>query len=965
MNSLKPSKVSNDFLSDLNQAQKKAVTSFKKQILVIAGAGTGKTAVITQRIAWLIREKKARPSEILALTFTEKAAQEMEKRVDLLVPYGFIDTWIMTFHAFGDRILREHALEVGLTSNFKIITEPDGLLFLRENLFSFDFKYFRPLNNPTKFLPHLLKFFSRIKDEDTSPEQFLKFAQKSPRKEEKLLELAALYQQYHELNLVNDQVDFGDLIVLTLKLFRENPKILKKYQKQFKYILVDEFQDTNFAQNELLKLLAGKKGNIMVVGDDDQAIYRFRGAALSNILDFTKTYPQAKIIILKENYRSPVQILDSAYRLIQFNNPDRLEVKKKISKKLVTQKQGEPPFVRGFNTDFAEATFVAKTIKEKVKAGLSFRDFSVLVRARSLTEPFIKIFNRESIPYQFAGSSGLYDQPEIRLIISFLKSLADYGDSLSFYDLATSPIFNFSPQELGPSLALARRKNSGLREILEYEIKNNVLNLEQKTKEKIETLINFLNKFSQKALEENVAKIIHDFLADSGILKDLIRKSEKSVEAAVKIENIAKFFERVQEFIRLTPNKGVFHFVENLDLLMEAGESPALAELDPDLEAVAITTVHGAKGLEFPIVFIPSLTADRFPSRERGEAIEVPEKLIKETLLTGDYHLEEERRLFYVGMTRAKEELYLTFAKRYEGNKREKKPSQFILEALDNPEILEEKETVSALEKISLFDIVLKTSALPKKFFLGEKIILSPYQIDDYLTCPKKFEYIHVLRIPIPLTHPLVYGGAIHAAIQYYFNKKVVKQKVSFDELIFAFKRAWRGEGFISRQHEEERFNQGKKTLLEFFEKWEKEKILPQKSEYKFEAPLTKDIFLRGRIDTLFKNDSKIEIIDFKTSAVDEEKKANEQTKKSIQLKVYALSFEKIEKKNPFVGLYFLESGIKTKIKFTKEDLEKTIEEIKKVVQGLKKHDFTATPSFIACNQCSYNRLCPFSVARK
>ena len=371
-------------MEGLNVQQQEAVTSTEGPLLIIAGAGTGKTTAITRRIAYLIEKKLAKPSEILALTFTEKAAGEMEERVDVLVSYGYIDTWIGTFHSFGNRVLQENAIDLGLSPDFKVLTRPSQILFFQQNLFAFKLSYYRPLSNPTKFIEAILQFISRCKDEDISPVDYKRYVRKfkktNPRKlgltkkeweaeVERQEELANVYERYESLKTNAGLVDFGDQITLTLKLFREKPTILKKYQQQFKYILVDEFQDTNWAQNELVKLLAKPKDNICVVADDDQSIYRFRGAAISNVLEFKKTYLQAKIVTLLENFRSGQPILDSAYRLIRHNDPDRLEVKENINKKLlaVNKNSSGPPKEIYAETLSDEADAVAKKIENLTK----------------------------------------------------------------------------------------------------------------------------------------------------------------------------------------------------------------------------------------------------------------------------------------------------------------------------------------------------------------------------------------------------------------------------------------------------------------------------------------------------------------------------------------------------------------------------------------------------------------------
>ena len=366
-------------ISQLNPNQQLAVQHPSGPLILVAGAGTGKTTVITQRIAWLIEKGLAKPDEILALTFTDKAAGEMEERVDKLLPLGYVDLWIQTFHAFAGKILKQHALEIGLPKEFKVLDQTSSWMLVRENLNKFNLDYYRPLGNPTSFIHALINHFSRCKDEAIYPDDYLKYAEElkldtdvtgdktaksnkskkstlrpaSPELQtdmtqeiDRLNEVANAYHTYQQLLLEKNALDFGDLINYCLQLFQKRPRLRDLYQQRFKYILVDEFQDTNWAQYELIKLLVGPEQNIMVVGDDDQAIYKFRGASVSNILAFKKDFPKAGEIYLTDNYRSGQTILDSAYQFIQLNNPDRLEVKlargrvkrdgKKLSKKLIS-----------------------------------------------------------------------------------------------------------------------------------------------------------------------------------------------------------------------------------------------------------------------------------------------------------------------------------------------------------------------------------------------------------------------------------------------------------------------------------------------------------------------------------------------------------------------------------------------------------------------------------------------------
>ena len=376
-------------LANLNAQQRRAVTHGEGPLLVVAGAGTGKTQVVTRRIAWLIATKRARPSEILALTFTDKAAEEMQLRVDQLVPYGYTDTLVATFHAFGDRVIREHALELGLPSAPRVLSRPETVIFLRERLFRLELDAYRPLGDPTKFLAALAALFSRLKDEDIAPEEYRAHAaaltisadtatetdgdtpaSAALRDEARRhVELAAAYGRYQELLAEAGAIDFGDQVRLALTLLREHPAARRGLQARFRYVLVDEFQDVNRAQAELVALIAEPHRNVTVVGDDDQSIYRFRGAATGAIVDFLSHFRRARTVVMRRNYRSRAPILDASYRLIRFNDPDRLEVQRGITKRLVPHRRGiRPAPVRqiAFPTGTDEADWVAAEIERRM-----------------------------------------------------------------------------------------------------------------------------------------------------------------------------------------------------------------------------------------------------------------------------------------------------------------------------------------------------------------------------------------------------------------------------------------------------------------------------------------------------------------------------------------------------------------------------------------------------------------------
>ncbi|MDP2830989.1 MAG: UvrD-helicase domain-containing protein, partial [Candidatus Omnitrophota bacterium] len=587
-------------LEGLNREQVQAVTHKEGPLLIIAGAGTGKTRMITQRIGWLINQALAKTDEILALTFTDKAAKEMQERVDILMPYGYTDTWISTFHAFGDRILRENALVAGLNPDFKVLAQPEAAVFFREHLFEFTLDYYRPLAEPTRFIEALISFFSRAKDEDISAREYLKYAQdfliqaKADPQDladaelaAQQMEVASAYVKYQELLAKEGLVDFGNQFYLSLQLLREHPLILQNYQKQFKYILVDEFQDTNFAQFQIVKLLAGSLKNVTVVGDDDQCIYRWRGAAYSNLVNFNQEYPGAAKITLIQNYRSTQAILDSAYQLIQNNNPERFEVKAKIDKHLVSlTKDGAKPVHLHFDTHSAEADNVSKIIQDKVSLGkYKYRDFAILVRSNSNAQGFIQSLNMQNIPWQFSGNQGLYARGEVKLCINFLRVIANPSDSLSLYYLVSSEIYKVNLADLALCNHFARRRNRTLYAVFsDLEKIPELAGVQDQTKYKIKQILLEIEKFLQVSRDETTGRLLYSFLTDTGYLKYLTHNP--TLEKETKIQNIAKFFNQVRDYELIAKEDRVISFIKHLNLLIDSGDDPPTVEADLDQDAV-------------------------------------------------------------------------------------------------------------------------------------------------------------------------------------------------------------------------------------------------------------------------------------------------------------------------------------------------------------------------------------------
>ncbi len=976
-------------LEGLTPDQQAAVTHGEGPLLIVAGAGTGKTTVITRRIAYLVAAKQARPSEVLALTFTDKAAEEMEGRVDLLVPYGFADMWISTFHAFGDRVLREEGLALGLTTDFRVLTRPEQVVFLREHLFDLPLNRLRPLGDPTKHLQALVTLFSRAKDEAVTPERYLAFAAELADRAKATLEdgalqeeaelqceLAACYREYQRLLGRRGFVDFGDQVHLCLRLFREHPLVLQKYRQRFRHILVDEFQDTNHTQWELVKLLAGQEGHVTVVGDDDQSIYKFRGAAISNILGFTAAYPEARRIVLRDNFRSGQAILDAAYRLIRQNDPDRLEVREQIDKQLVAQTAEAPP-PRHLHHDSvsSEADAVARRIANQVEAGAwAYRDVAILVRSNRDADPFLRAMNLQGIPWRFSGNQGLYARPEVRLLIAFLRLVADPEDTVSLYFLAGSELYEMDDWQLAQCASAAKRTNRSLRWILEnLDVVADLSDLDLTARATAEQLLKDLKAYVALARERSTGEVLYQFIMQSGLLKRLAAGETPSTDA--RVGNIARFFEIVHRFGEVADHDRVALFIQHLDLLIQGGDDPAAVEADEDTDAVQVLTVHKAKGLEFPVVFLVSLVADRFPSRGRREPLALPEALLHDILSTGDFHLQEERRLFYVGMTRAKRELFLTSARDY-GGARAKKVSRFVLEALDLSPSEPKPYKASSLEAIQRHAPAVEEDAEALRVIPEHEILpLSHYQVDDYLTCPLKYKYIHVLRVPIREHHSVVYGKALHEAISFYLRRKLAQahpdasgssaRPVTEAEVLEVFERSWQSVGFLSREHEDLRLEEGRAVLRRFVAEEERSGLVPTAVErpFSFFLETTKVV---GRWDRVDERDGLVTIIDYKSSAIRDQKEADRRARESLQLAIYALAYHEMHDRTPdAVELHFLESALVGSARKDRTDLEGTRGQIGEVARGIRVRDFHATPGYMQCGFCAFREICPSTAYRE
>ena len=968
-------------LADLTARQRKAVTWSEGPLLVVAGAGTGKTTVLTRRIAWLIAEQRARPSEILALTFTERAAAEMQERVDQLVPYGFTDSVICTFHAFGDRLIREHGLGAGLSDQVAVLSRPEQVTFLREHLDELPLDRYRPLGDPARFLSALATHFSRARDEDISPEQYavaarrladqaagnpsdLALAEEAARQ----AELAAAYGTYDRLLRAADRIDFGDQVGLALRLLREHPDILAEERGRYRYVIVDEFQDTNHAQFELVRLMApAPSGNVTVVGDDDQSIYRFRGAALSNILGFRSAYPKTGRVVLTDNFRSSQPILDAAYRLIRHNDPDRLEVRERIDKHLRARgpalgARTEPVSSIAFATTSDEADGIADRIAASVAAGRRPADHAILVRGNRDADPYLRALSLRRIPWRFSGTAGLYRQPEVRVLLSVLRALNDAQDSVSLYDVATSEIFGLAPEDASRALNQASRRHVPLEAALREDLQDSSrAALRGPAASIAQRVLAAVDAHRELAARLEAGEILYRFVTSTGWLGRLALEARES--GPERLQNVARLFEILRGASAVLRDARLPFLVARLDLFIQAGDDPATADADlSGGEAVHVLTCHKAKGLEFPIVFMVGMAQDRFPTRSRRDPVDLPEDLVHEGPVDGDFHLAEERRLCYVGMTRARESLVMSWA-RDEGE-RPRRPSQFLLESLDASALEADVLRPSPIERIERLrppaEEATASAAERRPGLVEQPLTLSFGQVNDYTECPARYRYAHLIRLPTPASHALVVGKALHSAVQAYHRSQMSGAPLSREALLAELDRHWESTGFVTRAHEDARRASARAALDRF---WDEQQVEPApvigvEQEFAFRFGTDR---VRGRMDRVDRAlDGTVEVVDYKSGDVRDPATASRRSRESLQLAIYALGWEAEHGSPPErLTLHFLESGEVGRSLATPARLDKARAQIASAAAGIRSGDFTARPGPMRCSTCPFRTICP------
>lgn len=609
-------------LEELNEKQYEAVIKTEGPCLVIAGAGSGKTKVLTHKIAYILENNNVKPWNILAITFTNKAANEMRERVENLVGNLAQDMWIGTFHSICVRILRRYIDRIGFDKSFVIFDSSDQRALVKECL--------KTLNIDDKMFSDrgVLSEISNAKNEMLEPESYKLRTNGDFRKEK----ISNIYDLYQKRLKENNALDFDDIINFTIKILMENPDVLEHYSEQFKYVLVDEYQDTNKAQFTLVSMIASRYGNITVVGDNDQGIYSFRGADISNILNFEKDFPGTKIIKLEQNYRCTQNILDIANAVIKNNTV-------KYDKKLWTKNEkGHLPEVYSADDEYDEASYIVEQINHlKTEEYYKYSDFTILYRMNAQSRCIEDIFRREDIPYKIIGGLKFYERKEIKDIIAYLRLIHNTADNLSLRRIINEPKRGIGKTSLENIQAVAEQSGKSMYDIIknaeQYGLNKVYLNSRE--------FINTIEELIQIKDKIKVSELIKLTLDKTGYTKAL--QAEDRIEAESRIENLEEFLTVAIEFEDEEAEGGLAQFLESITL------SSDIDGMEETEDSVTLMTLHSAKGLEFPVVFLIGMEEGIFPGYKS---------------ISEEKELEEERRLCYVGITRAKNYLYLTCAKK-------------------------------------------------------------------------------------------------------------------------------------------------------------------------------------------------------------------------------------------------------------------------------------------------------------
>jgi len=966
----------------LNEAQRRAINHGEGPLLVIAGAGTGKTRVITERIRHLLQSDETLSGEnILGLTFTKKAAGEMKARVVKATGERGKAVTLATFHSFCETLLAE------ADPRRLMLDEFDHWILLRRNLRRLRLEKYRRLADPGQFLNDFVEFFSRCQDELVSGEDYQRYAaglaarleaERETLDEDTLAErletvalqqeLARAYRASEELLREKKRVSFGSLITGAVGLLERDAQLCEALQKKYRYILVDEFQDTNIAQLRLLELLAGPARNIVAVGDNDQAIYRFRGASFGSFKLFLERFAGWKEgqdsapfrVALTENYRSTPNILRVAMLVIGQNTVSADFPKKVLSP---NKPPGEKIRIVELATPEEESRWVASELERIHRAGRRWKHFDVLYRQHAHRDHLVEELSRRKIPFVITRLS-ILEHPLVRDVLAYLRLIAAPYDDIACARVVAAPAWHLEAQDLVRLATRGRKEKKAIYDLLQVPQGKLAFDRSQAA---LRQLVEFVSS-QRKTLKRFTAREI------LGALTEWLEIPQRAKEQDRKY--VKRLVEFMKEWEPKSETRGLAEFIEYLDYYAQAGGVVSLED-DAPVDAVQLMTVHGAKGLEFPQVFLLRVNNRAFPATERSRVFEFPMELMKEGSPAEQFHIQEERRLFYVALTRAEERLTITTVTEKKG-----KVPVFIEDIVMEPAIKrqdvrqimpklpaagkEDRATEDHWEDASLF----RAAEGPAKIFSRvadwaeefhppspEPLTLSPSALSGYRTCPQKYLFGYLWSLREGPKAAMTFGAVMHTTIKRFVDQLRKGVKLPFDEVQRILETEWNSKGFEDEYQEEEYKKDGLEQLRAFHAGMMAE--LPQalEQEKTFELPLDNNVIIKGRIDQInaLGNKRAVEIVDYKTGRP----KKDADAKKDLQLSLYALAVKEILELEPVrLVFHYLQNNQRQETTRDAKQLDEAQRVVQEAAADIRAGEFPAKRGFV-CRNCAYKPICP------
>jgi DNA helicase-2/ATP-dependent DNA helicase PcrA len=932
-----------DLLADLNPEQRSAVTHLDGPLLVVAGAGTGKTRVIAHRIAYLIQQEKAKPAEILALTFTEKAAREMAERLYDLIGYESFTVPVLTFNAFGAELLGGYGNHIGRATRGGLINDTQKLLLLRQHLDEISLEYYGLQGDIIDLLERIVAYIGRLQNAGITTRAYRQFVaglseDRHPADIAEQRDLAAFYELYEKIKDDTGTYDYYDQLAIPLRVLEEKPNLAERLAKQYRYVLVDEYQDTSPVQDALLRQIVPPTGNIFAVGDDDQAIYGFRGADIENILHFTEHFRVAAPLALTNNYRSGQPILDAAYRLICHNDPERLEAKLGLNKKLTAQSQEAVVEYVPYRNPSEEQTGVVEAIVERVVRGGAPAEIAVLARSNATLRTYAKALRLREVSFAISTTVNIFEQRELINLWYLLEWVGGRASDEAITHVILGPFIGWTAAAL--RLAVDRSKE----ELTDLEA--TLRALADDGDEATTKLMARLDEWRDWATTSPISQLGYKLVFETGVADRLVAKGATDPRVVRVFEDLHRLLTQMQDYETVELDATLAGYLATFPKPPELEVSETLG----DAEGVQLLTVHAAKGLEFETVYVVNATAKSWSEQGGNGGLEVPPELAPASELPA---VHEQRRLMYVAATRAKKNLFVSSPVESAGGQRQTVSplvEELIGGTLPSLEASPTGEKIDkSLQKLQRFYPLQAELPTHLPFERADGWIeLGVSDLERYELSPHDFYLQRVLGIVQPFGPQLAFGSAIHGAIQVFYESRLQGETPTFEVLVTKLDELWSDRGYGSRSMAETARQRAYDTIRRFRERELAVKRDIQTTEFpiRLEIPEAK-LRLRGRIDATIMTPDGLEVRDFKTGGLKDEEKLIKKAKESFQLRTYALAIEQLSGTAPaFVTLDYVVTGVEGQASLTSRILANHRDKLIKLAERLRARDFDpGTPS--------------------